>query len=113
MKKIFEIFGGYVNRILRLLGIKIITLTTLRYYTDEEFLYTYDSYEEYKQSQVFHNRRKIERVWADKETLSIIAKFLRSKFRGNENLFGLCHGSRNGYETKWRALHTSISVGHC
>ncbi|MCH7972145.1 MAG: class I SAM-dependent methyltransferase [Chloroflexi bacterium] len=98
MQGAVEKLGGLVNKFLRLFRVKIITLNTLRYYTTDEFLYNYDSYEEYKQTQVFLNKQKIDRVWADKETLSIVAEVVKGKISGNDDVFGLCHGSRNGYE---------------
>ena len=42
-------------------------------------------------------KKKIDHVWADKETLSIIVNFLKDKI-SKENITGICHGSRNGYE---------------
>lgn len=74
-----------------------ITKNTPRYY-----LHDFASYEEYRDIQVEHNKRKIERVWADEETLSIIADRVNEEFDDlpKGSIFGLCHGARNGFEQK-------------
>ena len=33
-------------------------------------LYEYDSYEHYKEIQTYHNKRKLDNVWADERTLN-------------------------------------------
>ena len=55
-------------------------------------------YEEYRSTQIRHNRRKLHNVWADSTTLSAIADDLRAHGLG-EN--GICHGARNGFEVRW------------
>ena len=66
---------------------------------DEHYkLHEYSSYEEYKDIQEFHNKRKLKEVWADENTLSLICKHLVQEFKSTKELFGLCHGSRNGFE---------------
>ncbi len=60
-------------------------------------LHRYASYDEYRDIQILHNRRKLDQVWADEGTLSLIADRLR-KERPEGPIFGLCHGSRNGFE---------------
>ncbi len=60
-------------------------------------IYKYKDYNEYKESQIYYNKKKINHIWADEETLSIIVNFLKDKI-GKENIVGICHGSRNGYE---------------
>ena len=60
-------------------------------------IHKYKDYDEYKESQIYYNKKKIDHVWADKETLSIIVNFLKDKI-SKENITGICHGSRNGYE---------------
>ena len=61
------------------------------------YLYEYSSYEEYRDTQIFHNKRKIDTVFADKATLNKISEVLNSKF-DNDKILGICHGSRNGFE---------------
>lgn len=80
------------------------------------YLHEYKSYDDYKKIQIFHNKRKISRVWADKKTLTLIANILLKKF-GKSMIKGICHGSRNGFEQNFfsefssniRALGTDIS----
>jgi hypothetical protein len=60
-------------------------------------LFEYATYEEYRDTQVPHNRRKLDRVWADERTLSAVADRVRREFPEGP-LYGLCHGSRNGFE---------------
>jgi hypothetical protein len=54
------------------------------------------SYDEYRRMQIFHNKRKIEKVWADAETITFIASYLRAHVGQVER--GICHGTRRGYE---------------
>lgn len=64
-------------------------------------VYEYDSYDEYRATQVFHNRRKLDAVWADETTLGRVAdRVLRERPEGSPPVFGLCHGSRNGFEQR-------------
>ena len=37
-------------------------------------------------------------MWADETTLSVVAARVEREFPGYDALFGLCHGSRNGFE---------------
>ena len=63
-------------------------------------LYKYKNYEEYKQTQIFYNKKKINHVWADEITLGKIAEFLKQNIN-KDNLRGICHGARNGFEQKF------------
>lgn len=60
--------------------------------------YGADGYERYKAVQIFHNKRKLSRVWADDVTLGYIAEYVRKAVGVVER--GLCHGTRNGYEQR-------------
>lgn len=58
-------------------------------------LFKYGSYEEYKEKQVEANLKKIDRVFAHRDTIESI-------FNENPNVKSiLCHGSRNGKELEW------------
>ena len=57
----------------------------------------YKNYQEYKQTQIYFNKQKIDKVWADKDTLKTISDFLKQNIESNA-IKGLCHGSRNGFE---------------
>ena len=61
-------------------------------------LYEYSSYEEYKQTQINFNQKKIENVWADPKTLNRVIEILSNSFDKQNEILGLCHGTRNGYE---------------
>ena len=60
-------------------------------------IHRYKNYQEYKQTQIYFNKQKIDKVWADKDTLKIISDFLKQNIESNA-IKGLCHGSRNGFE---------------
>ena len=60
-------------------------------------LYKYKNYEEYKETQIFYNKQKINHVWADEFTLGKVASFIKENIKKNE-IKGICHGSRNGFE---------------
>ncbi|MBX3569093.1 MAG: hypothetical protein KF914_13610 [Rhizobiaceae bacterium] len=73
--------------------------------TEDYFLYGYADgsgsfdYERYKAVQTEGNKRKIDNVWTDRETIAFICDFLKG--RGQPLRRGLCHGSRNGTEVRW------------
>lgn len=64
------------------------------------YLHEYDSYEQYRRVQVFHNKRKVNLIWADEATLDRVARLVLERFEGPPFL-GLCHGTRNGFEQKY------------
>jgi hypothetical protein len=55
-------------------------------------------FEKYRQVQEFHNRRKLRHVWADENTLAVVADYVRTKV--GAPVRGLCHGTRNGFEQR-------------
>jgi len=63
-------------------------------------IYKYKNYDEYKETQVFYNKKKLNHVWADKESLNIICEFIKKNII-KKNIKGLCHGSRNGFEQEY------------
>lgn len=63
-------------------------------------LHNYDSYEEYKNTQVHYNIEKLDRVWADAQTLDSVAKIVKGNTQ-NDSVLGLCHGTRNGFEQNY------------
>jgi len=81
----------------QLLGRFGLTLTSAK---NLQMVYQHDygsaGYERYKNVQIQHNKRKIEKVWADKPTLTVVAEYLRSHVP--TIIGGLCHGTRRGYE---------------
>lgn len=69
----------------------------------ELYLHQYESYEQYKSVQVFHNKRKLDRVWADEGTLRRVGERVVQEFGRGARVFGLCHGTRNGFEQNFLA----------
>jgi len=61
------------------------------------YLHKYNSYEEYRDTQIRFNLKKLDGVWADEVTLGAICAALRERF-GDRVIRGLCHGTRNGFE---------------
>jgi hypothetical protein len=72
------------------------------------YLYEYDSYEDYKKTQIDFNINKIDRVWADETTLKRAINIILNANTTNEKSFGLCHGTRNGFEQKFLNMHNNI-----
>jgi len=83
-----------LNRIIGLFGLSVVPNQSLLLTYQHE--YGGDGYEAYKRIQVFHNKRKIDEVWADDETLQIIATYIKDNIGVVRR--GLCHGTRRGYE---------------
>ena len=95
MKLVFRI-KDLINKTLIKFGYRISKINT----TGELFkIHKYKNYEEYKDTQIFFNKQKINKVWADENTLKIISNFLKENIK-SEKIKGLCHGSRNGFEQK-------------
>ena len=85
-----------INRTLIKFGYRISKINT----TDKLFnIYKYKNYDEYKNTQIYFNKQKINKVWADENTLKIVSNFLKESIK-SEKIKGLCHGSRNGFEQK-------------
>ena len=60
-------------------------------------IHKYKDYNEYKETQIYYNKKKIDKVWADEKTLEKISNFLKENISSNL-IKGICHGSRNGFE---------------
>ena len=85
-----------INRTLIKFGYRISKINI----TDKLFkIHKYKNYDEYKNTQIYFNKQKINKVWADENTLKIISNFLKESIK-SEKIKGLCHGSRNGFEQK-------------
>jgi hypothetical protein len=98
-KKInFEDFFKSASKILKDKGYEIV----LRKKLIDYYLHKYNSYEEYKEAQIKLNKRKIELTFADEKTLKKVSNIVTEsidiqKTKPNK-VFGICHGSRNGFE---------------
>lgn len=85
-----------VNQIMNRFGLEIVKPRELV----DFYLHEYSDYEQYRDVQVLHNKRKISIIFADESTLKLLASELRSEFP-NKQLRGLCHGARNGFEQNY------------
>lgn len=59
-------------------------------------LYKYNSYDDYKQSQIDGNLRKINCIWASEENIRMLAEYIKKSIP--DLRFGICHGTRRGEE---------------
>lgn len=86
-------------------------LTIVRKHEIEPFyIFKYDGgYDEYRKTQIMHNKKKLQKVFADQNTLNTIKNFLKNTF-GDKQIYGICHGARNGYEVNWFNENTSAKV---
>tara|TARA_B110000971_G_C20007392_1_gene499831 strand:- start:249 stop:941 length:693 start_codon:yes stop_codon:yes gene_type:complete len=92
-----SLLKNYINQFLLIFGYRVSRVNK----TNELVkIYKYKNYKEYKDTQVFWNKKKINHVWADKDSLLEICGFI-NKNVVNENINGLCHGSRNGFEQEF------------
>jgi SAM-dependent methyltransferase len=80
------------------------------------YLHSYESYEQYRDTQIAHNIRKLKNVWADDATLDLMCEELRKERPGASVISGICHGTRNGFEQNhissqkgFEAIGTDIS----
>jgi SAM-dependent methyltransferase len=101
-----------VDPLLSLFGMEVVRSKDVIDY----YLHEYKSYEEYRDTQIAHNVRKINNVWADESTLALVCGELQKDIGGAETLSGLCHGARNGFEQNFisaqngfEAIGTDIS----
>lgn len=94
--KILVFIKKILNSFFKLFNHELVRSNTLIDY----YLHEYPSYEDYKNTQIFYNKQKIQNVWADEATLSLVLQEVKENF-GNKEVQGLCHGSRNGFEQKF------------
>ena len=99
-----RLFGRSINGILNKFGYEI------RKQYPEFYLHEYSSYEEYKRKQIFHNRQKLESIWADETTLNLVIERVKKEFPDREPLFALCHGTRNGFEQNYIASKLEVEI---
>jgi SAM-dependent methyltransferase len=113
MKNLLSIIKNTINQMLFKLGYRISKVNN----TGELVkIYKYKNYDEYKETQISYNKKKIEHVWADEKTLEKISEFLLENV-STGIIKGICHGSRNGFEqnffnkkkNKFHVIGTDIS----
>lgn len=73
------------------------------------YLYQYKNYQEYKKIQIFHNKRKLTKVFAKKKVLNIIIREVKKNYP-KKKYFALCHGTRNGFEQNYIASKMNVSI---
>lgn len=80
-------------------------LYTLFKFEDDEGNF---DYEKYARVQEAGNLKKIRWVWVKRETLKVIADYLKTSLGTVSE--GICHGTRRGREQKWLAELTGANV---
>ena len=94
----FEEFLKSTSKILKDNGYEVVPRKKLIDY----YLHKYNSYEEYKESQIKLNKKKIDLTFADENTLRKVSDIVKESVNNQKNvpdkIFGICHGSRNGFE---------------
>ena len=112
-------FGGDLDKVIHDLechGLLVVKKDSFENGDYLHYLHNYESYEQYKGVQVYHNKRKLDRTWADEKTLDRVVDIVNGFVTRNE-VCGICHGTRNGYEQKyikercpgWQIIGTDIS----
>jgi len=92
-------FQSLLDRTVRPFGLRVVRAE------NAEMVYMHQyagGYEQYRDVQIRHNKRKLKSVWADENTLQTIASDLRAHDLGKT---GICHGARNGFEVEWFRSH--------
>jgi hypothetical protein len=83
-----------LNLALRIFGLGVVPRQGLMLTYQHQ--YGAGGFEEYRKIQIFHNKRKIDQIWADESTIGVIAAYARAHI--NVVTRGICHGTRRGYE---------------
>ena len=88
------IIKNIINKFLKVMGFRISKINS----SDELMkIFQYKNFDEYKETQIFYNKKKLHHVWADETSLINISNFIKNNIKKNV-IKGICHGSRNGYE---------------
>ena len=103
IKGVLKSFGYEINRINQSIE-----------YLDDMNLFKYLSndgsfdYEQYKNIQIKTNKRKIDSSWVKEENVEILSKYLKENVKNIQ--FGICHGTRQGFEQKWFKKYLECKV---
>ena len=93
-----------LDKLVRPFGLAVVTAQE----TEMTYIHHYKGgYEEYKKTQIFFNKKKLDRIWADEITLDAIVNDLKSNELG---VNGICHDARNGYEVEYFRYHLDSEV---
>lgn len=69
------------------------------------------NYSKYVETQTAGNRRKINNQWVDAYTIEAIVKWMENEMKFEGVVFGICHGTRRGFEQrKFRDLIPNSNV---
>jgi hypothetical protein len=82
------------NKLLRRLGLEIVRQKNLQLYYQHD--YGVAGVDKYRDIQVYHNNRKLDRIWADEKALGLISENVRAHIKKVKA--GICHGTRRGFE---------------
>ena len=96
-----------INKLLGFFNLKLVKKRVFEIHNSDFYLHQYSSFKDYEKVQVTHNIRKINRVWADENSLNFIIDYLKDE---DENIKGICHGSRNGFEQNFFNKVNSFEV---
>ncbi len=107
-----EHWGGKISKyLLKFANAPLVPLGhEIRKITGDLKLVSYASYEEYREIQSRHNKRKLDVVWADEALLNQVATRVRSEFPQPAKNRGICHGTRNGFEQAFLAKALNCEV---
>jgi len=102
-------FKNIINQFLNIFGFR---MSKINITDDLVKIYKYKNYQEYKETQIFYNKKKINHVCADKISLKILSNFINNNII-KDNIKGLCHGSRNGFEQEFfnNNIQNSLVIG--
>ena len=82
------------NKLLRRFGLVVTQQKDLQLYYQHD--YGVAGFDKYRDIQVYHNKRKLDRIWADEKTLGVISDYIMT--HGGKIKAGICHGTRGGFE---------------
>jgi hypothetical protein len=94
---LFQKFENAITKILKSINLGLLKSSP----STDFFLYKYKNYEEYKDIQIYFNKMKIDKTWADEQVLSAVAARVRRENLLSGQAGGICHGSRNGFEQRF------------
>lgn len=82
------------NKILQKFGLEIASKKDLQLYYQHD--YGVAGFNKYRDIQIYHNKRKLDKIWADKKTLRVISEYVKNHVKNVKA--GICHGTRGGFE---------------
>ena len=96
MNKMIKFIKKFLKKIRELFNFFLIpfNLCLVHRKANQDFvLFEYNSYDEYRKTQIDHNIRKLSKVWADDKTLDRVAEKALS-IKSGEIIKGICHGTK-------------------